>query len=240
MTNTTIEDNAEETAEEATIVHPDRHGTARRTTFGYLTDDHPKLDRFQNAISAACGIIAAIAVLGMAVVTLGEIAARSILNSPLGWSVAFVENILLPAAAFFGIVTAYRSGAHVAVVSVFERMNTVGRKAALLISYVLLLVGFSTLTVTGLTAALFAFQNGEGPAPGSAELLIPDGIWKSMVPISMGLGFALVAIDLWREITAPWTRVATDYEPGDSIDQALAEADVTDLEDITKRSDTPS
>lgn len=239
MTDTTIDDTVEEIAKE-TIVHPDRHGNARRTTFGYLTDDHPKLDRFQNAISGGCGTIAAISVLAMAIVTLAEIAARSVLSSPLGWSVSFVENILLPAAAFFGIVTAYRSGAHVAVVSIFERMNTAGRKASLLLSYVLLLIGFGALTVSGLMAALFAFQNGEGPAPGSAELLIPDGIWKSMVPISMGLGFVLVAIDLWREITAPWSRVATDYEPGDSVEQALAEADVTDLDGTIKKTDTPS
>lgn len=239
MTDTTIDDTVEETVEE-TIVHPDRHGNARRTNFGYLTDDHPQLDRFQNAISAGCGAIAAVSVLGMAAVTLGEIVARSVLSSPLGWSVAFVENILLPAAAFFGIVTAYRSGAHVAVVSVFERMNTAGRKASLLLAYVLLLIGFGALTIAGFTAALFAFQNGEGPAPGSAELLIPDGIWKSMVPISMGLGFVLVAIDLWREITAPWSRVATDYEPGDAVDQALTEADVTNVENTTKRTDTPS
>lgn len=126
------------------------------------------------------------------------------------------------------------------MVSVFERMNTAGRKASLLLSYALLLIGFGALTVTGFMAALFAFQHGEGPTPGSAELLIPDGVWKSMVPISMGLGFILVVIDLWREITAPWSRVATDYEPGDTVDQAFAESDAINPEDTTQRTDTPS
>lgn len=206
-----------------TIVHPGHHGTARATTFGYVTTDHPRMDRIQNAISAGCGYIAGLAVLAMVFVTLAEVVARTFLNAPLGWSLALLENILLPAAAFFGTVTAYRSGAHVAVVSVFEKMSVPGKKTALLAAYLLVGLGMAALAVTGFQATVFAFQAGTGPVPGSSQLLIPEWVWRSMVPVSMGLGMIVVAIDIWREISGPWSRIATDYEPGDETDRAIIE-----------------
>jgi len=73
------------------IQHPFRRGSAHRTTFGYLTEDHPKLDRIQNAISAACGAAAAAAVLGIAVLTLWEVLCRTFFREPQGWVPGLIE-----------------------------------------------------------------------------------------------------------------------------------------------------
>ncbi|MEV4152934.1 TRAP transporter small permease [Nocardia salmonicida] len=198
-----------------TIVHPDRRGHAERTAFGYLTAEHPTLDRVQNAISAVCAVIAGVSIVAMVLITLADVVARSVFESPLSWSVSFLEMYLLTAAAFFGIVTAYRSGAHIAVVSLFNRMSPRVQKLLMIFAYLVVLVGLWALGWAGLMATAFAVEIKDGPVPGSSELPIPGWLMWSIVPLSMGLGIILVAIDLARELFSPWDRTATDYDPGD-------------------------
>lgn len=206
------------------IVHVGRHGAAQRTRFGYLTDDHPTLDRVQNAISAVCGTIAGVAVVAITVLTLAEAIGRSVFDAPLGWSVAFIEQYLLTAAAFFGLVTAYRGGAHVAVISLYEKARPPVQKALLVFAYLVVLVGLIAIGYAGLQGTLFAIDSGEAPVPGSSELGLPSWMWRSFVPMAALLGIVVVAIDLYRELTSPWTGPTTDYDPGDEVDHALEEA----------------
>ncbi|MEE4023672.1 TRAP transporter small permease [Gordonia sp. PKS22-38] len=210
------------------IVHPYRHGSAERTVFGYRTADHPRLDRVQNGISAVCGVIAGAAILATTVLTVVEVLSRAIFESPLGWSVSFIEFYLLPATAFFGMVTAYRSGAHVAVGSVFNSLAPARRKILLLAGYLVVLAGMVALGYPGLQATVFSFTTGESPVPGSSELVIPSWVWRAIVPVSMSAGIVIVAIDLLRELLGPWTRPVTDYDPGDRPDQTPGHADETD------------
>lgn len=204
-------------------IHPFRHGTAQRTMFGYVTEDHPRLDRVQNAISGVCGVIAAGSILAIVILTLSEVIARTLFSSPQSWSVAFIEQYLMTATAFFGIVTAYRSGAHVAVVSLFGKLRPTAKKILLIFAYVVVLFGMLAIGLAGFTAAAFSMVSGETPVPGSSELALPSWLWRSMVPLSMALGIVVVFIDLVRELKAPWTGPVTDYEPGDEVDAAIDE-----------------
>lgn len=205
------------------IVHPFRQGAAQRTRFGYLTADHPRLDHLQNTISMVCGFIASLAIVVMVVLTLVDVTARTLFHSPLGWTVSFIETHLMLAAAFFGIVTAYRSGAHVAVASVYHRFPQAAQKGLLLISHVIVAVGFGALFVAGLQDTLFTLETNQRPLPGSSELMIPVAVWKAYIPISTALGLVLVLIDLWRELMTPWGRIGTDYDPGDEHDETPAD-----------------
>lgn len=197
------------------IVHPFRHGAAQRTRFGYLTAEHPRLDRLQNSISMVCGVIASLAIVVMVVLTLIDVTARTLFQSPLGWTVSFIEIHLMLGAAFFGIVTAYRSGAHVAVASVYHRFPPAAQKWLILFSHLIVAVGFAILFIAGLQATAFAVETNQRPLPGSSELMIPVAVWSSYIPVSTALGLVLVLIDLWRELISPWGRPGTDYDPGD-------------------------
>lgn len=197
------------------VVVPRRGSTpALHTLFGYVTDDHPRLDRVQNGISAVCAAVACVAIVIIAGLTVLEVFTRTFLDSPLGWNVGFVEQYLMMAVAFFGTVTAYRSGAHVAVVTIFEKTPPVVRKVLLVVAYLIILVGLVLLVYSGTRAAHFSFVTDEMPPPGMAELPWPTWWWKSIIPIASVLGLVVVVIDLYRELTAPLTRVVTDYEPG--------------------------
>lgn len=187
---------------------------ARRTACGYITDDHPRLDRIQNSISAFCAVVAGIAIVVIATLTTVEVVTRNFFASPLGWNVGLVEQYLMMAIAFFGTVTAYRSGAHVAVVTLFEKASEPARKLLLVLTYLIVLAGLALLIYSGIQAAQFSFVTNEMPPPGMAELPWPTWWWKSIIPVAASLGFVVVAIDLFREITAPLTRLVTDYEPG--------------------------
>lgn len=208
-----------------TTVHAFRRGTAQRTTFGYLTEESPRLDRIQNAISAVCGVTAGIAVIAIVLLTLSEVIARVIFSAPQGWSVTFIENYLMTATAFFGIVTAYRSGAHVAVVSLFNKLGPVPRKALLVIAYLVVILGMASIGIAGLSATIFSWTTGEAPVPGSAELRIPSWLWRSIVPVSMFLGIVVVLIDLIREASSSWSGPVTDYDPGDEVDAVFEEVE---------------
>lgn len=198
------------------IQHPFRQGTAHRTTFGYVTDGRPTLDRVQNAISAVCGVIAAASVIGIALLTLWEVVCRAFFGNPQGWVPGFIEQALLVSAAFFGIVTAYRSGAHVAIVSLFNKFPTPVRKALLLFSYVVIAICLAFIAVASWRAMEFSYRIGELTPPGMADLSVPSWIWKVPIPVSCALGLVVVLIDLYREATSSWRITATDYDPGDA------------------------
>lgn len=195
-----------------TIFYPEGESAAQRTTFGYVTLDHPRLDRVQNTISAICAVISAVAIATLMVLTTVEVIARAAFNSPLGWNVGFVEHYLLMSIAFFGTVTAYRSGAHVAVVSIFERLPPAARKILMVLAYLLVLVSLALLVYSGARAAHFSFITGQASPPGMAELSWPTWWWKSIIPVAASLGLVVVTIDLYRELTSRLGRVSTDYE----------------------------
>ncbi|WP_068396936.1 TRAP transporter small permease [Kribbia dieselivorans] len=198
------------------VVHdPYRHGTARRTLFGYETKDHPRLDRIQNGISAICASIAGLAVVLIVILTVAEVVTRTLFNHPLGWNVGFVEQYLMVAIAFFGTVTAYRAGAHIAVATVFNAFPGPVRKAILLCVHLIVLAGLLLLVFGGGRAAAFSLSIHEAPPPGMAELPWPTWWWKSIIPVAATLGAIVVAIDAVRELTSPWSAPSTDYEPGD-------------------------
>jgi TRAP-type C4-dicarboxylate transport system permease small subunit len=223
-----------------TIVHPFRQGAAERTRFGYLTDAHPRLDRLQNTISMVCGIIAALAIVTMVVLTLVDVSARLLFHSPLGWTVSFIETHLMLAAAFFGIVTAYRSGAHVAVTSLYNRFPPTAQKVLMLTSHLTVATGFGALFYAGLQNTLFAVETNQWPFPGSSELMIPTAVWKAYVPISAALGLVLVLIDLGRELAAPWNRPNTDYDPGDLMFEELGDLSAVSASELTESWDRPN
>lgn len=205
-----------------TIVHPGRSGASDRTMFGYTSKTHPRLDRVQNAVSAVCGTLAGVAALAIVVLTLAGVVTRNFLNEPLGWSVGLIELYLLPIAAFFGAVTAYRSGAHIAVYTVFNRFPVTARKCILVLSHIIVFIGFSAMAWGGFHAAVFAFETNQGPIPGSSLLLIPGWVMESIVPIATSLGAIVVAIDVYRELFSDWSTTTTDYDPGDAEIEELA------------------
>lgn len=186
----------------------------QKTTFGYLTRDYPTLDRVQNAISALCGVIAGLSVVAMGVLTLIEVFSRTLLRAPVAWVPGFIEQPLMVAAAFFGLVTAYRSGAHVAIVSLFNRFSEPIQKVLLIFSYLVIIGCVTALMVSGWRAMAFSMQINEIMPPGMAELSVPMWIWKAIVPLSMALANIVVLIDLFREMITPWGSARTNYEPG--------------------------
>jgi len=209
-----------------TTIHAFKEGDARRTAFGYITERSPRLDRVQNAISAGCGAIAGVSILAIVFLTLLEVFLRTVFSEPQGWSVSFIEKYLMTATAFFGIVTAYRAGAHIAVVSLYNKFGPRPQKVLMVLAHVLVLVGMLTMGIAGLISTEFSISTGEGPVPGSSELAIPSWLWRSIVPVSMLLGSIVVLIDLLREVFSPWNGPVTDYDPGDEVDAVLNELEV--------------
>lgn len=195
-------------------------GDARRTMFGFVTDDHPKLDRIQNALSAVAALFAGACIVVLVLLTCLEVFARAVLGQPLGWNVSFTESYLMVGAAFFGIVTAYRTGAHIAVTSIFEKLPFWSQKTVVLITHGIVAIVFALLFWFGLQATLDSIAMNEIPPPGSAELSIPDWIWKSFVPIASAMAFVIAVIDLVREIIAGPSVLGTEYDPGETILEA--------------------
>lgn len=195
------------------IVHRPGQTPARRTLFGFVTPDHPGMDKVQNAISGLCAIIASAAIAIIAVLTTAEVVSRTGFGAPLGWNVGFIEQYLMTAIAFFGTVTAYRTGAHVAVVTIFERLPEPVRKLLLVLTYLILLLGLVLLTYSGTRATDFAFTTGQQPMPGQADLPWPTWWWKAIIPAAASLGIVVVLIDLFKELASPLRVVGTDYDP---------------------------
>lgn len=223
-----------------TIVYAQPGARARRTTFGYTTESHPRLDRVQNSISMICGLISGACILAITALTLVETVSRTVFSTPLGWSVSLIELYLLPGMAFFGIVTAYRSGAHVAVTSAFRLMPPRVKKLLIVLAYIVVLIGMTALGVAGFEATLFSFGTGESPVPGSSELEAPSWLWRAIVPTSMALGLVVVFIDLAREVCSSWAYPSTDYDPGDDADRALEEARILEADAGSDRVESPT
>lgn len=200
---------------ESIILHPGHHGTGRRTTYGFITDDYQALHRFQNFISGVCAWIAGTATVTVGVLTVVEVFMRGVLARPLGWNVGFSERYLMVAIAFFGLVTAYRTGAHIAVASLYGKFAPRTRKVLMLLTEVIVAGAFLSLAVAGVDNVAFSVSIDERIPPGMADLPWPSWTWRILVPTAAVLGFVVVAIDIFRELTTSWSAPATDYEPGE-------------------------
>ncbi|MEJ6020379.1 TRAP transporter small permease [Corynebacterium sp. H113] len=199
------------------IVHPGHRGTAKRTMFGFVTDDYPMLHKVQNAISAICALFAGLAIVLSGALTILEVFMRSVLSKPLGWNIGFSERYLMVAIAFFGLVTAYRSGAHIAVASLFGKFPKRMQKVLMLVAQTIVAAIFLTLFISGWQTTAFSISINEQIPPGMAELPWPSWTWKAMVPLGSFFGLVVTMIDIFRELTTSWSVPATDYEPGEGV-----------------------
>ena len=197
------------------IVHYDNHGTAERSRYGYHTTDYPKLDQVQNLMSAISAWIAGISILALAVVTLAEVFFREFFSHPLGWNISLTEKYLLPLIAFFGFITAYRTGSHIAVETVFSKLPLRLQKLVLLAIHVIALISLAFLFIGGLNETLLAYSLSQRVLPGMADLPFYDWTYRIIVPVSAFMCALIVAIDIYREIASPWHRPFTDYDPGE-------------------------
>jgi TRAP-type C4-dicarboxylate transport system permease small subunit len=159
----------------STIVHLDDLGQAEPTAFGFRTEDYPRLDRVQNVISGVCGCIAGVSIVVLCVLTCAEVFMRAAFHSPLGWNVSVTEKYLIPAIAFFGLVTAYRTGSHIAVASLFAKFPAKVRKALLILIHVLVLVVLLVAVVAGWNITMTAVTWVRRFFPGSPMSPPPTG-----------------------------------------------------------------
>lgn len=212
----------ERTADSTVIRVDGRPSTAVETTTGFRTDEHPRLDRVQNSISGSCATLAGASLVAITALTVVEVVTRGVFNRPLGWNVGFVEQYLMMAMAFFGIITAYRTGSHIAVSTLHARLPGPARKLAILLGELIIAFSLGWLLVAGVDSAVFSLSTGEQPVPGSADLPWPSWWWKSIMPIAAALGLVVVLIDLYRELTAPWHAASTDYAPSDVVRETNA------------------
>ena len=199
-----------------TIVHPGHDGIGKRTTFGFVTNDYPMLHKLQNFLSGVCAVIAAAAVVISGVLTVIEVFMRAVLQSPLGWNIGFSERYLMVAIAFFGLVTAYRTGSHIAVASLFGKFPPVVQKLLMLLAQVIIFITFLLLFLAGVGATSFSISIGERVPPGMADIPWASWTWRVMIPVAAFMGLIVSGIDIFRELTTKWDRSYTDYEPGEA------------------------
>ncbi|MBC2681379.1 TRAP transporter small permease [Corynebacterium anserum] len=198
-----------------TFVHPDHHGTAERSRFGYHTTDHPFLDKIQNMVSALAAWIAGAAIIGLTTITLVEIAMREFFGSPLGWNISLTEKYMLPLIAFFGLVTAYRTGSHIAVQSLFGIFPKRVQKIILIAIHLIVFISLTFMILGGWNETVMAHSMGHATLPGMADLPTPDWTYRAIVPVAALMCAIIAAIDLFRELITPWHRPFTDYDPGE-------------------------
>lgn len=199
-------------------------GGAVGTAVGFRTGEHPHLDRVQNAVSGVCAVVAGASLVAMTALTVIEVVARGAFDRPLGWNVGFVEQYLMMAMAFFGMVTAYRTGAHVAVSALYGRLPGPARKLAILLGQLAIAFALGWLLFAGADAAALSARTGEQPVPGSAELPWPTSWRQSIMPLAALLGLVVVLIDVYRELGSPWRAPSTDHAPTE-VDIAVAGGD---------------
>lgn len=200
------------------VIHHSRFGTAERTLFGFKTKEFPRLDRFQNALSAGCAWIAGAAIIALALVTTLEVAMREFFSQPLGWNISLTEKYLLPCVAFFGLITTYRTSTHIAVETLFHKFSPRIQKIILIAIHASIAFSLFMVAIAGAQETWIAFDLGHQTLPGMADLPFPDWTYRIIVPIAALLGTILAAIDLFRELITPWNRPFTDYDPGESED----------------------
>lgn len=168
------------------------------------------LRRVQQTITISAFTISALILTVMSVLTGVEVFMRYFFDLPLGWNVNFTEQYLMVGLAFFGVTVAYRTGAHVAVASVYDRLPAQTRKMVLLLSQAVIIAAVLPVLVNGAVAAGLSFELNETPAVGGSELPLSYGLWKSLVPIGSALLIATVFIDFVRELCSSWDGPQTE------------------------------
>lgn len=163
-------------------------------------DHFPGLVRFEKLISVVCAVLAGVSLVAITLLTVGEVFSRTLLAEPLGWNVGLVEQYFMMSMAFFGAVTGYQTGAHIAVTTVYDRLPPVPRKTVTVLAHLIVLTGFALLAWAGAGSAYFSFQFDEAPVPGMAELPLPTWWWKSIMPIAGILGSAIAVCELIRTV----------------------------------------
>lgn len=178
---------------------------------GYRTGEAPlPLRRIQQAITMSAFAISALILIVMSVLTGIEVFMRYFFDQPLGWNVNFTEQYLMVGLTFFGITVAYRTAAHVAVASVYDRLPATTRKLVLLLSQAVIIAAVLPVMLNGAVAAGLSFGLNEAPAVGGSELPLNYGLWKSLVPIGSALLIVTVLIDFVRELCADWSGPITE------------------------------
>ncbi|KAB1503127.1 TRAP transporter small permease [Corynebacterium sp. 320] len=197
------------------VIHPGHDGTATRTPYGFRTTDHPRLDKLQNAISAVCTWIAGAAIILLVLITAAEVFMREVLSHPLGWNISLTEKYLLPTIAFFGLIVAYRTSTHIAVETIFTKLPRPVQKIILVLIHASVAFSMVMLALAGWNETWMAFSLHHQTLPGMADLPLPDWTFRAIVPCAAILCAFLAAIDFYREVTTPWHRPFTDYDPGE-------------------------
>lgn len=178
---------------------------------GYRSGEAPlPLRRIQQTITMAAFAFSALILTVMSVLTGIEVFMRYFFDRPLGWNVNFTEQYLMVGLTFFGITVAYRTAAHVAVASVYDRLPAATRKLVLLLSQAVIIAAVLPVMLNGAVAAGLSFGLNETPAVGGSELPLNYGLWKSLVPIGSALLILTVLIDFVRELCANWSTPITE------------------------------
>lgn len=159
-----------------------------------------RLTRIERAISGVCVAIAGASLVGITVLTVAEVVTRNVADRPLGWNVAIVEQYLMMAMAFFGTVTAYYSGAHIAVATIYDRFPEPARRVLTVAAHLIVFICFALLLWAGTGAAVFSFRLDEAPVPGMAELPLPTWWWKSIMPVASALGAFIALCEIWHTV----------------------------------------
>lgn len=154
------------------------------------------VDRGVAAIETLGLILASLSLLTLTVMMIVETALRYLLGSPIGWSYDFIQHYLLPAMFFCALASTYRSGSHVSVDALFNRLGPrmqewltrVGR---------LLMLAFSCLVIwAGILATHSAWRAQDIPPPGGSTLSIPTWTWQVLVPVGVSLLAIRLIVDL--------------------------------------------
>ncbi|MCF2570771.1 TRAP transporter small permease [Brevibacterium sp. UCMA 11754] len=178
---------------------------------GYRTGEAPfPVRRLQQSITIAAFAISTLILVVMSVLTGVEVFMRYFFDQPLGWNVNFTEQYLMVGLTFFGVTVAYRTAAHVAVASVYDRLPASTRKLVLLLSQAVIIAAVLPVMLNGAVAAGLSFGLNETPAVGGSELPFNYGLWKSLVPIGSALLIITVLIDFVRELCADWSGPITE------------------------------
>lgn len=178
---------------------------------GYRTGEAPHgLRRIQQTITMISFVVSALILTVMSVLTGIEVFMRYFFDQPLGWNVNFTEQYLMVGLAFFGVTVAYRTAAHVAVASIYDRLPARTKKLVLLLSQAVIIAAVLPVLLNGAVAAGLSFGLNETPAVGGSELPLNYGLWKSLVPIGSALFIATVLIDFVRELCNDWSGPITD------------------------------
>ncbi|GAA1096498.1 TRAP transporter small permease subunit [Nocardiopsis composta] len=135
----------------------------------------------------------AIAALAAMLVLMGaEVLMRYAFARPLGWSVAFIQDYLMVGMFYLGLSATYRTGAHVSVDVVYERLGPRVRLILDLLGQVLAFALFALVFYAGAETVREAVATNEIPPPGGGPLSWPS--WTSYVLVPLGSGVLLLRL----------------------------------------------